>query len=262
MVGRLGILGPTVESGTSAYVLAHLLYLVLPSLVVGGLALHLSKRFDNRTPKAVGLDAATFYTGFVWVFAGLVVATPSIVTILTSGANLGQLPLLAAVLTPIIIVQAGAEEILFRGVILGSLAARYGARVGLLLSAVFFGLWHLVIGDTLLDSGIAFFSTFIFGLSAGVLTLHYANLGPSLVLHVMWNVAIYLRVAATSDPDSWVAWTFAQPWRVEDIQNGDFLRLLIVPKLLETLIVFGACRVTIARLFRARRPEIASRQIS
>jgi len=259
-----GFLGSSPGALAFTYAVAGLIYRLLPSLVVAALALHFSKRVDQRTAKAVGVDIATVYTAFVWVFAGLVVALPAIVAILTSGsAKVGLVPQGAAVLTPITVVQAGAEEILFRGVILASLAARYGVRTGLLVSALLFGLWHVYIGQPLLDAGVAFFTSVIFGLTMGVLALHYANLGPSLALHVIWNVAAYLHGAVTSwDEDFWAAWINAlhEPWSYAEFQDGSVARFVLVPLMLQALIVYAVCRETVARLLRPRAPAIASQQ--
>ena len=244
--------------------LTNLLYLTLPSVVAVGFALHLSWRVDKRSAKAIGLDVMTAVTAAVWLFAGLGAALPAMIAIALSSPDLAALAQGAAVLTPVTIVQAGAEEVVFRGIVLASLVARYGVRTGLLISAILFGLWHVVIGQSLFDGGVAFASTFVFGITAGVLTLHYGNLGPALGLHVVWNVASYLAGAAMSwETDFWTTWVSRanEPWTYADIQDGDIFKFLVVPLLFETLFVVGACRETISRLISTPRPATAERAL-
>lgn len=251
-----GILGAWAEEISAALALSQLIFLVLPSLIVAALAFYLSQRLDRRAPKALGVDLVTAPTALVWAIAGLVAALPAAVAVVASGADLGDVAQGAAVLTPVTIVQGGAEELLFRGVILASLAGRYGVRTGLVISAILFGLWHVSIGQSLLDAGVRFAATFVFGLTAGLLTLHYANLGPAIALHVVWNVADDLRRATSqADVDFWLAWssTFEQSWAMEDLHTGLLLKFLLAPLLIETLIVLALCRETVQRLFGGTR---------
>lgn len=255
-------LGESMHEVVSAQALALLLFLVLPSVIVGGLAFYLSQRRDGRSPKALGVDLVTAPLALVWAFAGLIVALPDLVAVLTSGADLGDVTRGAAVLTPVTMVQAGAEELVFRGVILASLAARYGVRAGLLISSLLFGLWHVSIGQPWIDAGMLFATTFASGLAMGVVTLHYANLGPAIALHVVWNVAADLQGATSlqgatlqADLDFWLAWVaaFQDSWTFEDLQTGALLKFVLAPVLIQTLIVAAVCRETVLRLFAGTR---------
>ncbi len=233
-----------------------LLTLALPTAIAAALALYLSARFDRRTPQALGLDFMTVSTGAVWVMAGLVAASPVIADIAMKGPELGALVQGLALLTPTTIVQAGAEEVIFRGVILASLAARYGVGAGLVISAALFGFSHLAIGQPLVAGGVSFASTFVFGLTAGLLTLHYGNLGPALALHVVWNVAGYVSAGFTQwEVDFWPAWlaSFSQPWSYADLENGEVMKRVVLPLAIETLLVLAVCRETLFRLVAAPR---------
>lgn len=239
------------------YALANLFYLLVPMGLIGALALYLSRRIDGRGARALGLDRATAPLALIWSVAALVAAAPHIIALILRDVNWAELAVGFAVLTPVTIIQAGAEEILFRGVLLGFLCARYGVRNGVLISGLVFGLWHVYIGQPLVDAIALFASTFVFGVTASILTLHYGNLGPAIGLHVVWNVAGYLSGAAAVGDEFWSSWTvsFASQWGTEDIANGGLVRMLVIPLMIETLIIFAACRETVLRLFGA--PEAA-----
>jgi membrane protease YdiL (CAAX protease family) len=260
--GLMGIVDPA----GIPYVISNLFGLLVPTGVVAVLALYCSRRFDGRTAKAIGLDGATTPLALVWTLAGVVAAASAIITVFMAQPDLLEFVGGLLVLTPITIVQAGAEEILFRGVILGFLSARYGARTGVLISALLFGLWHVQFSQLPFDMGVAFLSTFVFGVTAAVLTLHYANLGPALALHVVWNLAWYMSAAALhSDMDFWSAWVVAlqAPWTVDDVANGRLFRTLISPLLFETFIIAAACRETVQRILdRAQATSTGAREPS
>lgn len=244
--------------GASAWPAAAplLYYLVIPSVIVAALAFYLSQRLDGRSPKALGIDLISAPTALPWAFAGLIVGAPHLMAVLTSGADMGNVARGAAVLTPVTIVQAGAEEVMFRGVILASLAARYGVRTGVVISALLFGLWHVSIGQSWADAGVYFAVMFAFGLTAGVATLHYANLGPAIALHVVWNVTNDLQGATSvADLDFWSAWAtvFRQAWTPEELEAGAMVKFVFAPLLIEILIVAAVCRETVARLLTGRR---------
>jgi membrane protease YdiL (CAAX protease family) len=118
-----------------------------------------------------------------------------------------------------------------------------------LICALLFGLWHLYVGQAPIDAAISFVHTFVFGITAAILTLHYGNIGPALGLHIVWNVAGYFSAAAGGDT-FWSAWaaTHALPWTAEGIANGDLMRLLVFPLMIETLIIFAVCRDTLRKL--------------
>lgn len=239
-------------SVTPAYVVSNLFYLVVPTAIFAMLALHFVRRIDGRSAKAIGLDRATAPLMLVWTALGLIAAIPHIVVLLLRQPGLDFLTGFAT-LVPVTIIQAGAEEILFRGVILGFLCARYGARVGILISALLFGFWHVYIGQPPEDAIVQFVATFVFGVTAGVITLHFANLGPALGLHLIWNVSVYLSGAAMVGDEFWQSWvsTFTAPWTTEQVYDGTIVRMLIIPLAIESLLVLAACRETVTRLLEA-----------
>ena len=103
----------------------------------------------------------------------------------------GSNPLLEMVLNtpdaPALLLLAGTalvlaplfEETLFRGVLLPVLARRWGAGLGVLVSALCFALAHLSLGELL--------PLFVLGLGLGWLRLRSGRLGASVVMHSLWN---------------------------------------------------------------------------
>jgi membrane protease YdiL (CAAX protease family) len=70
------------------------------------------------------------------------------------------------------------EEILFRGLILGALEIAYGPARAVVLSSVFFGLWHLK----------KLYTTLIFGPVTAVLALKTRTIWPGAILHYLNNL--------------------------------------------------------------------------
>lgn len=247
---RFGFIGVTGEGATSAYVVSNLIFLFVPTAVLAALTLYCVRKFDGRSAKAIGIDAKTAPIALVWSIAGLLATSPVILAALMKGPDGAGLIQGIVILTPVTIVQAGAEEILFRGVLLAFLSARYGAVGGILTSALMFGLWHMQIGQSWLDAAVMLTTSFVFGITAGIVTLHYANLGPALALHVVWNVAAYLYGGSEWGSDFWPSWvnSFNATWTMERVVSGELVKTVVLPLVLETFIVFAAARDTIYRL--------------
>ncbi len=71
------------------------------------------------------------------------------------------------------------EETLFRGVLLPVLGQRYGGLWGVVISALIFGIAHLSFGELP--------ALFVLGLGLGWLRLQSGRLGPSVLMHGLWN---------------------------------------------------------------------------
>jgi membrane protease YdiL (CAAX protease family) len=93
-------------------------------------------------------------------------------------------PGLLATLFGIALLPAIAEEIVFRGILLRALARRFVPWFGVVLSAVIFGLFHLI--------PLQMISTFILGLVFGTLTLCAESAIPAMVAHVLNNTVVIL----------------------------------------------------------------------
>ncbi len=71
------------------------------------------------------------------------------------------------------------EESLFRGVLLPVLGRRWGGGLGVLVSALVFGLAHLSLGELL--------PLTVLGVGLGWLRLRSGRLGPCVLMHSLWN---------------------------------------------------------------------------
>lgn len=101
-----------------------------------------------------------------------------------------------------VLIQTGAEELIFRGYLQSQLAARFKSpKVWLLLPSVVFGLLHFNPNVDETAAWIVVFWAFCFGLIAADLTARSGTLGPAIALHFVNNVMIMALVAAAGDFD-------------------------------------------------------------
>ncbi|SFH09392.1 hypothetical protein SAMN04488020_106221 [Palleronia marisminoris] len=117
----------------------------------------------------------------------------------------------------LVLIQTGAEELIFRGYLLQQLAARFPLRVvWLVLPAVVFGALHydpVTAGDNaLLIAG----SAAAFGLAAADLTARTGSLGAAWGLHFANNVAALL-IVATKGTITGLA-LYVTPYAADDVE--------------------------------------------
>ena len=89
-----------------------------------------------------------------------------------------------------------AEELLFRGYILNKLRVWLGGGLGLLVSMVVFGLWHLLpstflIGLNPLRTPLYLFNMFLLGGLFGLVFMKSNSLIPAAIFHGVWNTLEY-----------------------------------------------------------------------
>lgn len=98
----------------------------------------------------------------------------------------------------VILLNAPAEELLFRGVVQGLFRRSYGVAPAILAAALLFGLVHYVAlvgtGSRLAYVLIAFIS----GLVLGILYEYTENLAVPIAVHACWNVLVYLNLYANA----------------------------------------------------------------
>lgn len=111
-----------------------------------------------------------------------------------------ELPL-SITLTALTVFPAFTEELVFRGVLARSLAARYRPIVGIAISAATFGVFHVFPPQIV--------STFVLGLVLGLLAVRSRSIVPSIIVHVLNNaVAVVL---AREELPALNAWLVAHP---------------------------------------------------
>jgi membrane protease YdiL (CAAX protease family) len=101
------------------------------------------------------------------------------------GAKLAVLALLAVVIAPVV------EELFFRGLLLRSLQRRWSAPIAVAVSAVAFGLAHVVFDW---NSRTALPALVALGMVSGILAVRTGNLSRSILLHAGFNLLPVLAV--------------------------------------------------------------------
>jgi membrane protease YdiL (CAAX protease family) len=245
----------------SAPPLATFAFLALPFLVLALLALLASRHFDRRGLAAVGLRPEAWAGALPWLLVGMIVAGPTWARLFQASPGwIADTSDALAVLAPATLIQAGGEEVLFRGILLPCLIARYGGGRGLLISAALFGLWHIYPGQPLADVIVRGGSTFIAGLTLGIVALRQGHLGGAIALHLVWNIADALRLGFDGvDGDilgSYIS-SLYDTWTFADL-SGSQLQTLLLPLALETICVLTLCRETVLQLFGDRKPAAES----
>jgi hypothetical protein len=116
---------------------------------------------------------------------------------------------------------------------------------------------------------------FIYGAVTALLVLHQGHLGGAIALHVVWNVAFDIETGtmiwsgnappAADVEGMFYAGTFwdslsiglYDTWTLESFQDRSNLIATIVPLALASLLIVGACRSTLDKLFEPRAPLVA-----
>ena len=163
---------------------------------------------------------------------------PAVQPAMPAGAWLVLLPLGLAAL----VVQTGAEELVFRAYLQQQLAARFAARwVWMGLPSALFGLAHYAPGAT--DGAAVWLvvaATGLFGLIAADLTARTGSLGLAWGLHFANNVLAILVISAMPGLDGLAL------FRLE-AGAGDKLVGLLIFDMALLAVVWAACRAWVAR---------------
>ncbi|WP_428514469.1 lysostaphin resistance A-like protein [Roseovarius sp.] len=201
------------NGGTPYGVLANLYIFgfIILALAITGRAVH-----DRSLPSFVGDwrrarqhfgRVCLYMVGLHLALSILLPATPD----LTPEANLAPSSWLAflPLALPAILVQTGAEELVFRGYLQSQLAARFAnPRIWIIVPAILFGLLHYdpaINGDaTWLIVGWAT----LFGIAAADLTARTGTIGAALGLHFVNNFFAILVAAPAGNFDGLALYTY------------------------------------------------------
>ena len=143
--------------------------------------------------------------------------------------------LFAAAIVPVILVQAGTEEVVFRGWMLSAMSARTSITAGILISSIAFGVFH--VDRFLLDPLFAMIfisSTIVLGAFLGVWAVHSKSIAGPAGFHGAYNgllfVSEFLDGAAKSRPGDPATKIWSDMMSMENMQasikNMDFLALM------------------------------------
>lgn len=140
-----------------------------------------------------------------------------------------------------VLIQTGAEELLFRSYLMQQLGARFTWRlVHMVLPAVLFGLLHYNPGIQGANAWAIVGLTAFFGLIAADLTAVTGNLGAAWGLHFANNV-IALVILATQGAMSGLA-RFVTPYAASDIE---MFRTMILSNVIGLIVVWATLRMTL-----------------
>lgn len=140
-----------------------------------------------------------------------------------------------------VLIQTGAEELVFRGYLQQQLAARFASPLAwMVLPSVLFGLAHLAPGESGATVWLIVAATTLFGLIAADLTARTGNLGLAWGLHFANNVLAILVVSAMPGLGGLALW-----------QLGPGADGILVPLLLGDMVllvvVWAGCRLWLRR---------------
>lgn len=188
IVGRLFLLGGSASELTPGQLgrMTAVVYFISMALTLGGVLYYRHVRggrgrwahFSLR-----GLNPTLLLWSFVLIFAVGVVLEPLLRVLpeLTLSVGRGFWTMVSLILfAPVF------EELLCRGVVLGSLRARYGVTIAWLVSALFFGVLHI--------QPVQVVSATVIGLILGYVYLSTDSLWSVMILHALNNAMAYLAL--------------------------------------------------------------------
>ena len=209
------------ESGaTPAGVITNLYIfgLVIIALAIAARAVHgrsLPSLIGNWSLARYHFARVCLYLFGLQVALGLLMPTP---TDMTPEPNLSfsyWLTLMPLAL-PALLIQTGAEELVFRGYLQSQLAARFAdPRIWIFVPSAVFGLLHydpVVNGDA---TWLVVAWAALFGLAAADLTARTGTLGAAVALHFMNNFYAIFLVAPANNFDGLALYTF--PFALDDM---------------------------------------------
>jgi len=159
------------------------------------------KVFEKRSLASAGLGMSDDWVKrYFWGFAfGLLMATSVVLGIRLLGGYIieAEIVITAADLVPIVVLlfafvlQAGTEEFIFRGWMMGRIAERWGLWAGVIGNSLIFTLMHVDVDNTaaLGLQGIAIFTstTFLFAVFLSLLVIRERSIWGAAGWHASWN---------------------------------------------------------------------------
>ena len=172
----------------------------------------------------------------------------SIAQIAPLPAWLAMLPLALAAL----LIQTGAEELLYRGYIQQQVAARWNTPwAWLILPNLLFAAAHWDGTSDLMGNALYMLWAFCFGLAASDLTARSGTLGPAIGFHLANNAYAFLFFAEQGGPDSGLALLLFEPSDVAPgfgtTDDGLWALAPLLPELGAVALIWLAARLAIRR---------------
>ncbi|WP_418981909.1 lysostaphin resistance A-like protein [Alistipes sp.] len=181
-------------------------YLVSMSLALGGILYYRLKR-GGSGPVAQfsrkGLNPVLLLWAFLFMIAVGIVIEPLLTFLPAPPDQLGRgvwAALTAIVFAPVF------EETICRGVVLGSVRAKWGVVAAWLLSSLFFGVLHL--------QPLLVINAFFIGLILGFIYLATGSLWASIILHAVNNAMAYLLLVSGHEETMVIELVGSRTWYV------------------------------------------------
>lgn len=228
--------------------LVHLLYSFI--LFAIGCAVALQALHDRPVASLFGwrgtLDLGEMAEGArASAIALLIIAVP---TMMLTGLPertdiaLGDWLLWAPLVLAGILIQSGTEEVIFRGYLLQSLAARFRSPwVWAVLSSVLFGAAHFDVSETMPPPWIFIAATTIYGLQMAALVWATGGIGAAIGAHAANNVVALLLITPSESLGQLALYQDPMAeWRDWTVADGGFLIAQVAVQSVLTLWLFLA----------------------
>ena len=180
-----------------------LLFAILPLVLAGYFRVNLSSGFSLRGASPLALIAAAVLGLSLWPFAYELVLLQSpdrlgeFVKLFESlKAQIDAIPLLWKLIA-LAVVPATCEELFFRGYLQTAFRAEMSGPLAVGLASMLFGLFHVVVRDTLFFERFA--PTCFLGLILGIVCLKTGSVWPGMLLHCLHN-GLLLTVSNYTEP--------------------------------------------------------------
>lgn len=196
ILGRLFLLGtdPAAMDPSATGRMMAVFYFISMSVTLAGALYYRHVRGGRGTWARFslrGLNPTLLLWSFVLIFAVGIVLEPLLRVLPDLPLDVGRgfwTILSLVVFAPVF------EELLCRGVVLGSLRDRYGVTVAWLVSALFFGILHIY--------PVQVVSATVVGLILGYVYLATDSLWSAMILHALNNAAAYLLMVMVATPEN------------------------------------------------------------
>jgi membrane protease YdiL (CAAX protease family) len=140
-----------------------------------------------------------------------------------------------------VLVQIGAEELLFRGYLQQQLAARYhSSAIWMGLPALLFSLGHYAPAQFGPNAPLIVLWAFVFACLASDLTARTGTIGAALAFHYFNNLTAFLFFAPSGNLDGLALWTLDM-----DISDTSVFRFALAADLLAILIAWLVARLSL-----------------
>ncbi len=196
ILGRLFLLGtdPAAMDPNATGRMMAIFYFVSMSVTLAGVLYYRRARGGRGSWARFslrGLNPTLLLWSFVLIFAVGIVLEPLLRVLPDLSLNIGRG---SWTILSLVVFAPVFEELLCRGVVLGSLRDRYGVTVAWFGSALFFGILHIY--------PVQVVSATVVGLILGYVYLATDSLWSAMILHALNNAAAYLLMVMVATPEN------------------------------------------------------------